>query len=32
MRLPSDKTLYRILVFLLMLMVVLGILFDTEYN
>jgi len=32
MRLPSDDTLYKILVFLLVLMVVLGILFDTDYS
>jgi len=32
MRLPSDTTLYKILIFLLTLMVVLGILFDTDYS
>lgn len=32
MRLPSDKTLYKILLFLLFGMVVLGILFDTDFN
>jgi hypothetical protein len=32
MRLPSDETLYKIFVFLLVLTVVLGILFDTNYN
>ncbi len=32
MRLPSNDTLYKTLVFLLVLMVVLGILFDTDYN
>ena len=32
MRLPSDETLYKIFIFLLALMVVLGILFDTDYN
>ena len=32
MRLPSDNTLYKILIFLLVLMVVLGILFDTDYS
>lgn len=32
MRLPDDDTLYKILVFLLVLMVLLGILFDTNYN
>ena len=32
MKLPSDKTLYRILMFLLFGMVILGILFDTDYN
>jgi len=32
MRLPSNDTLYTILIFLLTLMVVLGILFDTDYN
>jgi hypothetical protein len=31
MRLPSEETLYRIMVFLLFIMVVMGILFDTEY-
>jgi len=32
MRLPSDDTLYKIFIFLLGLMVVLGILFDTDYS
>jgi len=32
MRLPSDKTLYKILLFLLFGMVILGILFDTDFN
>ena len=32
MRLPSDNTLYKVLIFLLVLMVVLGILFDTDYS
>lgn len=32
MRLPSDKTLYNIFIFLLVLMVILGILFDTDYS
>jgi len=32
MRLPSDNTLYKTLIFLLVLMVVLGILFDTDYS
>ena len=32
MKLPSDKTLYNVMVFLLVLTVVLGILFDTNYN
>ena len=32
MRLPSDDTLYKTLIFLLVLMVVLGIVFDTDYN
>jgi hypothetical protein len=32
MKLPSDNTLYKIFIFLLVLMVVLGILFDTDYN
>lgn len=32
MRLPSDDTLYKIFIFLLFLMVVLGILFDTDYR
>lgn len=32
MRLPSDENLYKLLVFLLMLMVALGIFFDTDYN
>jgi len=32
MRLPSEEALYRTMVFLLVLMVILGILFDTNYN
>jgi len=32
MRLPSDNTLYKIFIFLLFLMVILGILFDTEFS
>lgn len=32
MKLPSDETLYRIFIFLLVLTVVLGIIFDTNYN
>jgi len=32
MQLPSEETLYRMVVFLLILMVVLGILFDTDYS
>jgi hypothetical protein len=32
MKLPSDQTLYKLFVFLLVLMVILGILFDTNYN
>ncbi len=32
MQLPSDNTLYKLLVFLLSLMVILGILFDTQYS
>jgi len=32
MRLPSEETLYKIMIFLLVLMVMLGILFDTDYN
>jgi hypothetical protein len=32
MKLPSYETLYRIMVFLLVLMVILGILFDTDYH
>jgi len=32
MRLPSDETLYKIFIFLLVLYVILGILFDTNYN
>jgi len=32
MKLPSDNTLYKIFIFLLVLMVTLGILFDTDYN
>jgi len=31
MKLPSEQTLYQIMIFLLILMVVLGILFDTDY-
>lgn len=32
MRLPSEASLYKTMIFLLALMVVLGILFDTDYN
>lgn len=32
MRLPSDETLYKIFIFLLVLYVILGILFDTNYH
>jgi len=32
MRLPSDETLYRIMLFLLFGGVILGILFDTNFN
>jgi len=32
MKLPSDETLYNVLIFLLILTVALGILFDTNYN
>lgn len=32
MQLPSEEKLYKIMIFLLILMVVLGILFDTDYN
>lgn len=32
MRLPTDENLYKLLIFVLMLMVVLGIVFDTDYN
>ena len=32
MRLPSDNTLYKIMMFLLFAMVVLGLLFDTDFN
>jgi hypothetical protein len=32
MQLPSNDTLYKTLLLLLSLMVVLGILFDTDYN
>jgi hypothetical protein len=32
MRLPSNETLYKILLFLLFSMVILGILFDTDFN
>jgi len=32
MKLPSDDTLYKIFIFLLFLMVILGILFDTDYS
>jgi len=32
MRLPSDEILYKILIFLLFGMVILGILFDTNFN
>jgi hypothetical protein len=32
MKLPSNDTLYQIFIFLLFLMVILGILFDTDYS
>lgn len=32
MKLPSEETLYKIMIFLLSLFVLLGILFDTHYN
>lgn len=32
MRLPSDAMLYKVFIFLLVLMVILGILFDTDYS
>jgi hypothetical protein len=32
MRLPSEETLYRIMITLLFLMVLMGILFDTNYG
>jgi hypothetical protein len=32
MRLPDEYTLFKIMVFLLILFVILGILFDTNYN
>jgi hypothetical protein len=32
MKLPSEETLYRIMLFLLFGMVLLGILFDTNYG
>jgi len=32
MRLPDEETLYKIMIFLLVLMVILGILFDTDYS
>jgi len=32
MRLPNEETLYKIMIFLLVLMVILGILFDTDYS
>lgn len=32
MQLPSDETLSKLLIFLLSLMVILGILFDTDYS
>ena len=32
MRLPSDEMLSKIFIFLLFLMVILGLLFDTDYN
>ena len=32
MRLPSEETLYKIFIFLLVFMVVLGIIFDTDYS
>lgn len=31
MKLPSETSLYKTIIFLLMLMVMLGILFDTNY-
>ncbi len=32
MKLPSETSLYKMIIFLLMLMVMMGILFDTNYN
>ena len=32
MRLPSDETLYKILLFLLFGIVILGIMFDTDFS
>jgi hypothetical protein len=32
MQLPEDETLYKIMIFLLVLTVALGIVFDTNYN
>jgi len=32
MRLPSNKTLYQIMLFLLFGMVIIGILFDTDFS
>lgn len=32
MKLPNEHTLYKIMLFLLSLMVIFGILFDTEYS
>jgi hypothetical protein len=32
MKLPSDDVLYKIFIVLLFLMVILGILFDTDYS
>lgn len=32
MKLPGEDTLYKIFIFLLVLMVILGILFDTDYS
>ena len=32
MKLPSERTLYRVMIFLLFLYVILGILFDTDYH
>jgi len=32
MQLPSDETLYRIMLFLLFGMVILGLIFDTDFS